>query len=295
MSEAFVKLDFACNQKCLFCCTSYDKDRLTTQEAKDLIKKYIEEFGYKMITFTGGEPTIRKDLAELIAYAKSFNVHVRLQSNGLMLSSKEYTKSLVNAGMDSTLISIHSYDPRVNDFITKVPASLKSSIQGIKNLLDLKIPVDLSYVICKKNTDLIGFVKFIKKEFPQINHFNFFLSWPMARGWENKEFTPRLRDIEKDLHEMFEYCKKHKIHFTTRGIPLCYINGFEMHSVETQGLLSNAKPMIINDYEVLEPKHSFEDSNIKEPQCKFCSLNNKCGGVWRNYDKIYKYDLWPVN
>lgn len=294
MSEAFVKLDFACNQKCLFCCTSDDKESLSTGQAKALIEKYVKEMQYDSVVFTGGEPTIRDDLIELVKFSKNLGAEVKLQTNGVVLHDKDYVSKLVQAGLTKTLVSIHSFNEETNDFITQVPGSLKKSLTGIKNFIDNKVQVHIGYVITSKNTDLVGFVKFIKQKFPEINFFLFFLAWPFARGWRNRQYTPRLKDIETNLKEVFDYCAKNGVDFSTRGIPLCYMRGVENHSSETQGLLSDEKPMVINDYKTLEPKHSFEETNVKEPCCDFCKLNHKCGGIWKHYSEVHKNQLWPL-
>lgn len=294
MSEAFIKLDFRCNQECLFCCTSDDKGCLSTEEARNLIQKYIKDMGYRTVCFTGGEPTLRPDLPELVSYAKSLSAEVKLQTNGLILSDKKAASRLVDAGVTRALVSIHSHLDEINDFITRTPGSLQKSLLGIRNLLELGIDVHLAYVITNQNTDLTDFVRFVKSRFPAVNFFLFFLSYPFARGWRNRRYVPKLKNIEKNLVQLFTYCQSNGIDFSTRGIPICYMDGFEKHSSETQGLRSREKPMVINDYEVLEPKHSFEETNVKEPSCAFCIKNKDCGGVWRYYPDIHKHQLWPV-
>ncbi|MFH1510419.1 MAG: radical SAM protein [Candidatus Woesearchaeota archaeon] len=294
MSEAFIKLDFRCNQECLFCCTSDDKDSLSAEEARNLIAKYVNDMGYRTVCFTGGEPTLRPDLPELVSYAKSLSAEVKLQTNGSLLYDKKIASQLVDAGVTRALVSIHSHKDEINDFITNTPGSLQKSLSGIQNLLELGVDIHLAYVITNQNIELTDFVRFVKSRFPVINFFLFFLPYPLARGWRNRQYVPRLGDIEKNLSELYGYCKSKGIGFSTRGIPLCYMAGFENHSSETQALMSEEKPMVINDYEVLEPKHSFEETNVKDDCCKFCAVNDCCGGVWRYYPDIHKHQLWPV-
>jgi len=295
MGEAFIKLDFACNQKCLFCCTSDDKDRYNLGQTKKLIDRYVKEMGYKQVSFTGGEPTIINYLPDAIEYAKKAGANVKIQTNALILDDANYTKKLVNSGVDIALVSIHSYDPEINDKITKVKDSLKRSLKGIKNLLDNKIEVHIAYVITSLNKDVKKFVEFINKKFPEINNFQFFIPWARARGWENKKYVPRLKDIEKNLKNLFEYCTDKNINFTTRGIPLCYMQGFEDNSVETKAIKNSSKPMIINDFKDMKPRHSFEDSNSKEPQCEDCRKNEICGGTWNTYPELFPGDLRPFS
>jgi len=294
MTEAFIKLDYACNQKCLFCCTSDDKERLSLKQAKELVDRYVKQMRYKCVSFTGGEPTVVNYLPEIITYVKKLGAKVKLQTNALLLADRDYTKKLISSGLHFALVSFHSYRDSENDRITQVKGSLQKTLNGIQNLVDNGIEVHVAYVITTLNKDLIGFVKSVKKRFPSINSFQFFVPWARARGWENRKYVPRLSDIEQSLKSLFEYCSNNKIHFSTRGVPLCYMSGFEDHSVETNAVKSSAQPMIINDFIDNKPRHSFEDSNAKEPQCRGCEKNSICGGTWNTYPQLYPGELRPV-
>ncbi|MFP4400777.1 MAG: radical SAM protein [Candidatus Woesearchaeota archaeon] len=293
MAEAFIKLDYRCNQKCLFCCTADDKDVLSYENAKGLVDKYME-MDYKQIAFSGGEPTLVDYLPKIIRYSRSKGARVKLQTNALLLSEKKYAQKIINSGINIALISVHSNNPITNDKITQVKNSLKRSLNGIKHLYDAGIEIHIAYVITKLNKDLIDFLKFIDKNFPKITNFQIFVPWAISRGWENRHLVPKFSEIEKNLKEAFEYCKKNKKNFVTRGIPLCHMMGYDDHSTETRALKSNEKAMIVNDYKDDKPRHSFEESNSKEPQCRLCSKYHICGGAWNTYPKIYPNDLWPI-
>jgi MoaA/NifB/PqqE/SkfB family radical SAM enzyme len=294
MTEAFVKLDYACNQKCLFCCTADDTVRLSFDKAKSIVRRYALDMGYELISFTGGEPCTVDYLPDIIAYTKKLGKKVKLQTNALALSDYTYAKKLIDAGIDTALISLHSHNPETHDAITQVKGSFDKSCEGIKHLIASDVDVHLSYVVTTLNKDIYSFLAYITKSFPKIQSFQFFLPWAIARGWKNKSLVPRLPDIRKYLFKGFLYCQKKNIPFSTRGIPLCYMGAFWNYASETRSLLSKKTAMIINDYEDDTPKHSFEDSNAKEPQCRLCIKNDICGGVWNTYPKIYPFDLWPI-
>ncbi|MEZ4813127.1 MAG: hypothetical protein R2883_06565 [Caldisericia bacterium] len=71
-----------------------DVPQMTTDEVKNF---YIirNDALIPTVSFTGGEPTLRKDLAELISYAKSIDLRVNLISNGVKLADIEFAKSLL--------------------------------------------------------------------------------------------------------------------------------------------------------------------------------------------------------
>ena len=81
-----------CNLKCLHCYNvwkdgvEYTAEELSTQQALQLIKKAIKESRCRQFTFTGGEPTLRDDLEQLVTCAASSCENVTLITNGVFLS-----------------------------------------------------------------------------------------------------------------------------------------------------------------------------------------------------------------
>jgi cyclic pyranopterin phosphate synthase len=73
--------------------------------------RFLHGFGIRKIRFTGGEPTLSRDLCRLIAFIKEMDseVHTAITSNGVLLDSK--ARALSAAGLDSANISIDTLDP----------------------------------------------------------------------------------------------------------------------------------------------------------------------------------------
>ena len=284
-----------CNQKCIFCYTTEDK-KVTTVQAKATIDAYIE-MGYSWISFTGGEPTIRDDIFELISYARKRGAEIiKIQTNGIRTADKTFLNMLVSAGMNRIYMSVLSHKKEVHEKLTQAPNSFEKAILSVKNIMALKIPLEMSSVITALNySHLKEYVAFMHSNFPGIESYQFLLFCPSARGHENKKFVPKLKDIELPLGDMLEFCKENNILVATRGIPLCYLDSFENVSVETKAILSIDKKMIISDFKNNVSRHSFEDSNSKAPQCRFCWLNKICGGTWTKYLGLYgTHELFPV-
>ena len=76
---------------------------LTTKEWKQILAK-IWKAGIPHSIFTGGEPTLRDDLPELISYAEELGQVTGILTNGLSLGDSTYLQQLLNAGLDHTMI-----------------------------------------------------------------------------------------------------------------------------------------------------------------------------------------------
>ena len=75
---------------------------LTTEEWGQILDIAWRE-GVPHVTFTGGEPTLRDDLPDLIAHAEKNGQVCGLLSDGLKLADKSYLHTLLNTGLDHLL------------------------------------------------------------------------------------------------------------------------------------------------------------------------------------------------
>ncbi len=141
-----------CNNKCLHCYAAgqvlSEQKELSTEEWKRVLDKMYDAY-VTQITFTGGEPTLRKDLPELISYAKYFVT--RLNTNGILLS-KEMCHKLMEAELDSVQITLYSAQEEIHNQLVGTN-TWKSTVQGIKNAVEAGLSVSINTPLCALNSD----------------------------------------------------------------------------------------------------------------------------------------------
>ena len=132
-----------CNQNCVHCYAAgqaqAEEEELSTEEWKQIIDK-CRKVCIPQVTFTGGEPTMRDDLFELIDHAGWFVT--RLNTNGSKLT-REYCDKLFEASLDSVQITFYSHDAAIHNELVGAPMYDKT-LEGIKN--DLAV-VDHQYMV----------------------------------------------------------------------------------------------------------------------------------------------------
>lgn len=150
-----------CNQKCLHCYAcgqvQAETEELTTQQWKHIIDK-CKKVGIPQLTFTGGEPTLRKDLVELVQYAKWFVT--RLNTNGIMLSEK-LCRELYEASLDSVQVTLYSHNADIHNSLVGVKR-FNDTVKGIKNAVDAGLNISTNTPLCTVNIDYVETLKFIK-------------------------------------------------------------------------------------------------------------------------------------
>ena len=108
-----ISLLSACNLQCSYCQPS-GESRPAIAAPEDKVRtaiRFLHRSGIRKIRFTGGEPTLYKNLHRLVAFIKTVDkdIHTAITSNGVLLAP--VAKALSEAGLDSANISIDTLDP----------------------------------------------------------------------------------------------------------------------------------------------------------------------------------------
>ena len=129
-------ITYRCNNNCGHCyvARSRDMDELDTAQWEVIIDK-LWDAGIPHVCFTGGEATLRHDLAKLIEHAQDVGIVTGLLTNGRKLSDKPYLQELVDAGLDHVQITIESHDEGIHNKMVGAKA-WRETVQGIENALD---------------------------------------------------------------------------------------------------------------------------------------------------------------
>lgn len=143
LEEIVIEVTFECNLGCYFCfnLTVLNGNmvfRLSTKQIKEVIDK-AAELNIPFIRFSGGEPLLREDIFDLLAYAKSKKFkEVRLNTNGLLIN--EYVAKKLEKYVDNVLIAINACSSEQEKKITGVD-SFNKRINALKLLKKTKIKI----------------------------------------------------------------------------------------------------------------------------------------------------------
>jgi len=212
-----VKITDLCNNNCIVC-HILDK-KASKNKSLSEIKKELERIRkeYSELIITGGEPTVRKDLIDIIKCVKQLDFyHITLRTNGRMFSFADYCKDVIKAGVDDFQIDLYGHTAQLHDSVTQVSGSFNQTIQGIKNLVNLNKSVQVNVLITRMNyKELIKIIELLNKlrvsgvlfQTPDTSYgtrknvyFNF------------KSFIPPYYDLGKKLSALVKYYHHHNLH-----------------------------------------------------------------------------------
>ncbi|HOV51985.1 MAG TPA: GTP 3',8-cyclase MoaA [Methanothrix sp.] len=147
-----IALTHRCNLKCIYCHHEgeLEPEREIPAEMVASIAKAAADLGVRSLKFTGGEPLLRKDLADLISQMPD-GLEVSLTTNGILLARQAH--DLADAGLDRVNVSLDSLRPETYSAITGCKeGDMQKVLAGIKASNDEGLaPIKMNVVVLKKN------------------------------------------------------------------------------------------------------------------------------------------------
>jgi radical SAM protein with 4Fe4S-binding SPASM domain len=159
-----LEVNTACTLKCKMCYIVKGDLEIPFDSIVSLLNQ-IHSCGVRL-EILGGEPLLRKDISEIVKYAKQV-AHVpfvSLYTNGIA-ATQELSHQLHRAGLDAVIVTLISHRKQVHDSFTGQDGSWERMIQGIKNLKSEGIPVYAFTAVHRDNyLDIDVIDDFVKHE-----------------------------------------------------------------------------------------------------------------------------------
>ena len=207
-----------CNQKCVHCYaagqTNAEEKELSTDDWKKIIDK-CREVGIPQITFTGGEPTMREDLVELVDYSQWFVT--RLNTNGIKMTP-ELCKALYDASLDSVQFTFYSCDEKIHNQLVGANGYV-STVKGIKNALEAGLNISINTPLCTLNRDYVKTLDFLHEKGVTYVTCSGLITTGNATTEESETLQLTKDEIKEILKAATAYCFSHEmeISFTSPG------------------------------------------------------------------------------
>lgn len=313
-----------CNLRCQFC---YYLDQLKSGQTNDLdtegVKKVLRlgrKWGKTGVDLTGGEPTIRNDLPELIEYAASIGYQTRcIITNGLVVSDNKKLSRLIEAGLNDILLSLHGHDAKTHDTLVGYPGAYAKVIRAIENAKNSGISTRINHVVNNQNYKNIMSIAKLASNFSP-DALNFIVFNPTRDAINATHSMPiTYKEIARYLTEMLTQYDDNFTSLNLRHIPFCIIKGFEknvktmwqlqyekaewdycvdiiykrsslyMYSAAIFGaflMLNNPRFYKTNNsirlHDALQKARIFND-RTQPKACKKCTMRHICDGLPKDY------------
>jgi len=326
-----VCVGYSCNNNCLFCMEEDREarfERLTAQTPEDVRRMMAAANPHGgEVMFTSGEPTLHPKLPEYVAMARDLGfATVGLITNGRRLSYRPYARSLLEAGLNHVLVSIHGPDAKTHDALTRTRGAYVQALAGLANLMILRrdfpaLKVHTSYVVNKRNHTM--FHAFYDAMAPfRVDQHVFNVVMPDGRAARMFDaIVPRYSEVVAEFDRFVRglppegvakvflldvpYCATERLPDRVRGYVERY---FHFEPDGTTGFAKSPEdtPPLPSDLDLYAPAaldaedggryakvaKSLHDAmaRTKRPECAACGFERYCRGVFRSYADRFGWD-----
>jgi radical SAM protein with 4Fe4S-binding SPASM domain len=205
----------ACNLRCRHCHATSSvasTDELDTREGFRLLEQIYALKGFQMLAYSGGEPLVRKDIDDLLAYGKKLGLVNVIATNGTLIDYQR-ANELKKLGVKGVAVSFDSTDPDIHNSIRQSPTAFDRAIRGIEACRKAGIIVQLNYTAMKENIETLPEVVKFAHEVNAAIMLCYQLV-PMGRGGaiacsalspeDNKLLMKRVKELQGDAVTVIE-------------------------------------------------------------------------------------------
>jgi MoaA/NifB/PqqE/SkfB family radical SAM enzyme len=279
-----VILGYDCNLACDYCTiTPAMRQRALTSE--DVVRELRagRGAGFEAVSFTGGEPTIRRDLLGLVRAARQLGyTSIKVQSNGLLFAQASNLARLVDAGVTLLHVSIHTHDAGLYDALVRRDDSYALMVAGLRNAVATGLEV-VADVILKSDTygALPDALRWLHGLGVRASHL-WFVSLTDGNR-DNVASMPRMVEVLPALHEALAFARAHAMDVRSLHIPRCLLGDDHAHAWDP----GSGRVRVVTPEATFELSESKLAGSVHVAACEGCTFRSVCPGVRTDYIERY--------
>lgn len=275
-----IVLGYDCNAACTYCTITPEmRERaLSTQAIAREIDRATSA-GFRKIAFTGGEPTIRKDLAALVAYAKKRGFDdIKVCSNGLRYAYGPYVDHLIAAGVTRFNVSAHAFGEADYERTTRLAGAFQHFEKGIANLVERGQAPTVDLILKNDTYERVHeWITYLVNR--GVRKFQLWLVSLTDGNAANIEQLPKISDMVPHLLRAFDAARRGGHEVVSLHIPRCLLPGYEDH-VDHPG---EGGVRVVTPDEVFDLRDSRLTGGVKPEACRGCVYEERCPGLREDY------------
>ena len=210
----------ACAYACVHCRADAmhtpDPNELNTEEAMHLIDR-LAEFGSPILVFTGGDPMMRKDLYQLIAYATQKGLRCSLTPTATALPTTERLEKVRDAGIRRIALSLDAPRPEIHDNFRQVKGSWQRTMDILHRAQAIGVSVQVNTTVAKHNVDILDEMIPFLQEVGAVQWSLFFLV-PTGRAQASNMISPE--EHERVFNWLYDLSKNAPFDIKSTAAPM---------------------------------------------------------------------------
>jgi PqqA peptide cyclase len=192
-----LELTYRCPLQCPWCSNPLDfdkfKNELTTEEWKKVLVDG-RKMGALQLGFTGGEPMLRDDIEELVAYAEELGYYTNLITSGVGLTP-DRLQALKDAGLKQIQLSVQSSDKEISRKLVGVDV-FEQKMAVFEDIKAQGFPMVLNIPVCKQNIgetrQMLEMAEKLEVEYIEFANVQYY-NWALLN---REEFLPSMEELK---------------------------------------------------------------------------------------------------
>lgn len=184
----------ACLLSCRHCRASAQLNPLPGELSKEEGKKFLEQVAeflepFPMVVFTGGDCLMRRDIFELLAYARGLGLRIAVSPSVTPLLTSEVLSQLKGLGVEAISISLDGAVPYTHDFIRGVPRNFAITVSVIRKIVSMGMRCQVNTAVMRSNLNQLPDIFHLIRGLG-VKAWELFFLITTGRALENEDLTP---------------------------------------------------------------------------------------------------------
>jgi radical SAM protein with 4Fe4S-binding SPASM domain len=165
LNKVYYAITEGCNLRCPYCYASSEKPlpgELTTDEALRLMDQ-VAEIGASTVVFTGGEAMMRRDLFDIVRYARAAGLATNLITNGTFIRNQDIARTISEL-FDGVVVSVDGGTAERHES-TRGRGTFAKVVKALGLLNDAGVVPTINHVLTADNADYIAEVAALGERF----------------------------------------------------------------------------------------------------------------------------------
>ncbi len=236
--------------------------------------------GYDHVSFTGGEPTVRRDLPALVRAARGLGfAGIKIQTNGLLLAHPANVDRLISAGANLFHVSVHTHEEHAYDRMVRRSGAYPLMVAAIENLVSRNVNVRADLIITSETAPrLPAAMRWLEGRGVRRADL-----WYVSLTDENRlnvASLPRMSEALPWMREALAIARERGIEARSLHLPRCVLGSDAAHAYDP----GSERVMVVTPDSTFTLDRSKLAGRVHVPACeRGCVHRSMCPGIRPDY------------
>jgi cyclic pyranopterin phosphate synthase len=279
-----VILGYDCNIACDYCTISREmRRRSLTADAVVAAMRLGRADAFDAVSFTGGEPTLRRDLPALVRTARALGFdEIKIQSNGLAFAHAQNVDRLVAAGATVFNVSIHTHLEGPYDRMVRVPGAYPRMVAGLRHLVERGLAVRADLIVTRQTAPrLPEAVRWL--DALGVRRLDLWYVSLTDANQRNVASLPRMTEAMPFVAAALAAARAAGIEARSLHIPRCLLGEDQVHAWDP----GSARVRVVTPDATFDLDRSRLAGKVRVAACSGCAHEAICPGVRPDYLDVF--------